>query len=171
MPLQMARPTRLDGISYTGEETYFITTCTLDRQKVFVNTEFYDFCRDELFALSERFGFSTDAYVFMPDHVHWMCEAQRDGAPLERFVALWKQRTGFAWSKQMGRRLWQKGYYERVLRPNDDALGIARYIVENPVRAGLVRDARDYPYVGSQRYELEHILTACQLDLKSGWHR
>ena len=144
----MARPRRLDSISYTSEETYFITTCTLNRRKVFVNTDFFDVCRDELLALSERFGFSTDAYVFMPDHVHWLCEAQRDGAGLEQFVALWKQRTGFAWSKRAGSRLWQKGYYERVLRPNDDALGIARYIVENPVSALLVGDVREYRYVG-----------------------
>jgi REP element-mobilizing transposase RayT len=167
----MARPRRLDGISYTGQETYFITTCTLDRRKVFVNTDFYEICRDELFALSDRFGFSTDAYVFMPDHVHWLAEALNDGAPLRQFVSTWKQRTGFAWSQRSGSRLWQKGYWERVLRPDDTPLAIARYIVENPVRAGLVPDVRDYRYSGSQRYEIEHIMTACQMDLRSGWHR
>lgn len=167
----MARPKRLDGISYTGEETYFITTCTLDRRKVFVDNDFYETCRDELFAMSERYGFSTDAYVFMPDHVHWLAEAQREGAQLREFVSMWKQRTGFAWHRKHGSRLWQKGYWERVLRPSDDSLSLARYIVENPVRAGLVVDVREYAFTGSQRYELEEILAAIQMKAKPGWHR
>jgi putative transposase len=167
----MARPRRLDGISYTGEDAYFITACTLDRRKVFVTTDFYEICRDELFAMSDRYGFATDAYVFMPDHVHWLAEAQHEACPLREFVSMFKQRTGFAWQRCSASRLWQKGYWERVLRPNDDALSIARYIVENPVRAGLVRDVRDYPYTGSQRYDLEHIMSAYQLRLKPGWHR
>ena len=167
----MARPRRLDGISYSGQEAYFITTCTLDRRKVFIEDGFYRICRDELIAQSTAFGFSTDAYVFMPDHVHWICEAQHDHAPLKRFVSMFKQRTGFVWSQRTGARLWQKGYWERVLRMNDNTLSIARYIIENPVRARLVRDTREYPYHGSQRYEVEHIMQAYQLDLKSGWHR
>ena len=167
----MARPKRLDGISYTGQETYFLTACTLQRRKVFVHTDFYEMCRDELFAMSDRYGFSTDAYVFMSDHVHWLAEGLHDACKLPKYVAMFKQRTGFAWSQRTGSRLWQKGYWDRVLRPNDNPLSIARYIVENPVRARLVADVRDYPYSGSQRYELEHIMTAYQMDLKSGWHR
>jgi REP element-mobilizing transposase RayT len=167
----MARPRRLDGISYTGQQAYFVTACTLDRRNVFVQDEFCEICRDELFAQSNAFGFSTDAYVFMPDHVHWLCEAQDAAASLTRFVSRFKQRTGFAWAQRTGVKLWQKGYWERVLRMHDNPLSIARYILENPVRAGLVRDARDYRYSGSQRYDLEHIMEAYQLDLKSGWHR
>ena len=99
--------------------------------------------------LFERFGFSTDAYVFMPDHVHWLCEAQRDGAGLERFVALWKQRTGFAWSKRTGRRLWQKGYYERVLRANDDSLAIAPAPLKRCPTFGTLRTSTHPRHPGS----------------------
>lgn len=167
----MARPRRLDGISYTGYNTYFITTCTLDRRKALTSRDFCELCRDELFAMSEKYGFSADAYVLMPDHVHWLAEAQRDDAALPAYVAMWKQRTGFAWSRQTGSRLWQKGYWERVLRERDNPLSFARYVIENPVRAGLVANVRDYPYAGSQRYELAHIMSAYQLDLRSGWSR
>jgi putative transposase len=167
----MARPKRLDGISYTGYNTYFITTCILDRRKVLVTKEFCDICRDELFAMSDKYGFSTNAYVVMPDHIHWEAEAHHENASLTDFVSMFKQRTGFAWRRRDGMRLWQKGYWDRVLRENENPLSVARYIVENPLRARLVEDARDYPFIGSQRYELEHILTAVQMDVKSGWHR
>jgi putative transposase len=167
----MARPRRLDGISYSDQNAYFVTTCTLDRRKVFEDLEFAADCREALLAISSDLGFSTIAYVFMPDHVHWLSEARRSGAPLTRLVSLWKQRTGFQWSRRSGSRLWQKGYWERVLRPGDDQLSIARYIVENPVRAGLVGDVRDYAGSWSELHTLEEIMAACQMDLRTGWHR
>jgi putative transposase len=105
----MARPKRLDGISYVGFNTYFITACVLDRRKAFVAHDFCDPCRDELFALSDSHGFSTDAYVFMPDHAHLLVEGQRDTSNLDAFVSRWKQSTGFAWRRRAVTRLWQKG--------------------------------------------------------------
>jgi hypothetical protein len=45
-----------------------------------------------------------------------------------------------------------------VLRPDDDAKKIPRYIVENPVRAGLVRCAVDYPLVGSDVWTLGELI-------------
>lgn len=46
-------------------------------------------------------------------------------------------------------RLWMPGYHDRALRGEEDALGVARYILWNPVRAGLVADPHDYPYWGA----------------------
>ena len=45
-------------------------------------------------------------------------------------------------------RLWQRYGYERVLRGTDETFAVAKYILENPVRAGIVRAPRDYPYLG-----------------------
>lgn len=144
----MARPRRLDGVSYVGQQAYFITACARDRRKAFLAKEFCDICRDELFAIAGADGFAIDAYVLMPDHVHFECEGLRDNSSLPAFVSTWKQRTGWAWHQRSGSPLWQEGYYDRVLRENDNALSIARYIVENPLRARLVTDVRDYPTLG-----------------------
>ena len=46
---------------------------------------------------------------------------------------------------------------------------MARYILENPVRAGLVARIQDYPFSGSKRYTLEQILEAIQM--QDGWYR
>jgi len=54
--------------------------------------------------------------------------------------------------------LWQEGYYEHVLRAEENVRSIARYIVENPVRAGLVAHAIDYPYLGSDRWTVRELL-------------
>jgi hypothetical protein len=61
----------------------------------------------------------------------------------------------------MGRGLWQAGYYDRILRHDEDSLTVVRYILENPVRAGLVSRFSDYPYSGSDRYSLKELAVAC----------
>ena len=58
------------------------------------------------------------------------------------------------------RPLWQEGYYDRVLRPEESEAMVARYIIENPVRAGLVTRPSDYPFVGSDEWSLEEISSA-----------
>jgi len=94
----------------------------------------------------------------MPDHVHLLVEGRSVSTDLLKFVKRMKQSSGQAYSHLMKQRLWQEGYYERVLRPADDAKAVARYIVSNPVRAGLVRVPLDYPYVGSDVWTLEELI-------------
>ncbi len=65
------------------------------------------------------------------------------------FVKDFKQRTAYAYRRTHASVLWQKSYYDHVLRTEEDVRKVARYIVANPVRAGLVRTASDYPYCGS----------------------
>jgi hypothetical protein len=61
-----------------------------------------------------------------------------------------------------GKRLWQDGYFDRVLRDEDATLTVVSYIVLNPVKAGLCRATSDYPLLGSSRYELSELLTATE---------
>ena len=119
-----------------------------------------------LIETASKFGFEVSAYVVMPDHVHFLVSAIDDGADFKRMVKSWKQKTGFEWSQQHGRRLWQRGYWERVLRDSDNPLSVCRYIIENPVRARLVAHPTEYPLCGSTKYEIEHICEAVQM---KGW--
>lgn len=84
----------------------------------------------------------------MPDHVHLLVEAG-DRSDLPRFVKDFKQRTGYAYRRVCSGPLWQKSYYDHVLRSEEDVRDVARYIVGNPVRAGSVVAAGDYLYGGS----------------------
>ncbi len=49
--------------------------------------------------------------------------------------------------------LWQDGYWDRVLRRDQDVVAVSDYIVQNPVRAGLVQRPEDYPYLFSRYHE------------------
>ena len=96
----------------------------------------------------------------MPDHVHLLVEGRRDQADAARFVHQAKQRSGYVFAQRYHTRLWQPSFYDHVLRDGEAALSIARYIVENPVRAGLVESPVDYPFVGTSEYTIGEILEA-----------
>ena len=89
---------------------------------------------------------ATLSYVVMPDHVHWLISLGK-GAVLSAVVQKLKSLT----TQELHRRwewqgpIWQSGFYDRAMRREDDLPAIARYIVANPLRAGLVRSVRDYP--------------------------
>lgn len=68
----------------------------------------------------------------MPDHVHLLVHGQHAAADLHRFVKSAKQSTGQAYARLATPPLWQESYVDRVVRPEESLIGIARYILENP---------------------------------------
>ena len=68
-----------------------------------------------------------------------------------------KESSGRAYPRRMKCPLWQEGYYDRVLRQEEDVRHVARYIIENPVRAGLVVHPSVYPYLGSDRWTVSQL--------------
>jgi len=104
--------------------------------------------------------FAVSAYCLMPDHAHLLVEGTTAASDLRRFVGRFKQKTGFTFAAQRGARLWQDGYRDRIPRSDEATLTIVRYILENPVRAGLVARFDEYPYSGSDRYSLEELAQA-----------
>jgi hypothetical protein len=73
---------------------------------------------------------------------------------------LGKQYAGYAYSQKYSGKLWQPWGFERVLRDDEASFTVARYIVENPVRAGLAKTVSEYPFVGSQVYELKDLIAS-----------
>jgi REP element-mobilizing transposase RayT len=94
----------------------------------------------------------------MPDHAHLLVEGLTDQADFRRFAKMAKQRSGAAYALTSDEPLWQKGYYEHVLRAEDDPKEIARYIIENPVRARLVESPEQYPHSGSDKWPLRELM-------------
>ena len=98
----------------------------------------------------------------MPDHCHLLIEGLATGSDFKRFCKLAKQRSGGVYARKRGGRLWQEGYHDRVLREGDSSLTVARYLLGNPVRAGLVAAPIDYPYLGSDRWTVAELIDAQQ---------
>jgi putative transposase len=97
--------------------------------------------------LHERGDVESLAFVVMPEHFHWLVTLRNDQS-LECVMGSLKRQSGREINRALGRegkRVWQKGYFDRAVRAEEDLRDAARYIVANPVRAGLCTHVKDYP--------------------------
>jgi REP-associated tyrosine transposase len=153
----MSRPKRLPHVSYVGKARYFLTFCVRDRRETFKDAERARSALTQFQRTAAEQRFAILAYCLMPDHAHLLVEGTAEDSDLRRFAKLAKQRSGAFHKRTTGERLWQDGYFERVLRDDDSGRDCARYIVNNPLRKGLVAMPRDYPHVGSSSWTIEEL--------------
>jgi REP element-mobilizing transposase RayT len=101
---------------------------------------------DQLLHNAVLFDFAVLAYCLMPNHLHALVEAESEQSALQTFVKRFKQTTGFAYRQEAKQSLWQAGYHERILRDDETTEVVVRYILENPIRAGLTNALGEYPF-------------------------
>jgi putative transposase len=126
---------------------YLITTTTQNREPLF--SHFPAACSaarcfDAAALLRES---RMLAWVLMPDHAHWLLqlgEADNLGDVIGRLKSASSRHTNRTLNR-MGS-LWSKAFHDHALREEDDLQAVARYIVANPLRAGLVKRIGDYPF-------------------------
>jgi REP-associated tyrosine transposase len=154
---------RIPGFSYVGQYAYFLTICTSDRVTWFTSDDIARPIIEQLLRIADDYGFEVIAYCLMPDHLHALAEGVRTDANLRKFVAIFKQRSSFEHSSRHGARLWQYGYFDRVVREDEDLESICAYIVANPIRADICGTFGDYPYLGCSTYSVEQLREAVQM--------
>ena len=153
----VSRPKRLSNRSYVGQAGYFLTFCVRDRRSVFIEASLVEDTLAHIQRTAREESFALLAYCFMPDHLHLLVTGQKENSDLRSFVKSCKERSGRKYRKRFGERLWQEGYFERVLRNPADARKCAEYIVSNPVRAGLVVRAEEYDYLGVTPWAIDEL--------------
>lgn len=83
----------------------------------------------------------TLAFVVMPDHIHWLMQLE-NGGNLSSVVRLYKTKVTFS----LQQKIWQRGFHDHALRDDEGLCGVARYVVANPLRSGLVKSVGEYPH-------------------------
>ena len=126
---------------------YLLTSTTLRRQPFFASFKAACAaarCFEDRQLLN---GCTMLAWVLMPDHVHWLLQLGEE-ACLETTVKNLKSASARLANRALGRRseLWTPSLHDRALRREDDLRQAARYLVANPLRAGLVRRVGDYSF-------------------------
>ena len=119
---------------------YLVTTTTLHREPVFAELQNARTLIKILNAESQLKQVHTWCFVVMPDHLHWLMQLNDESLP--RVVGRVKSLS----SHQIGRPIWQTGFHDRAVREEEDLKGISRYIIANPIRAGMVESVGDYPH-------------------------
>lgn len=130
---------RLGRISESGR-FYLLTTVTSQRQPVF--SEMHA-ARALIRILAQQHAMgkiASYAFVVMPDHLHWLVQLQED-----RLDTLMHRVKSIS-ARQIRPLRWQAGYHDHAVRGEEDLKRVARYIIANPLRAGLVENVGDYPH-------------------------
>jgi len=152
------RPPRLPSAQYVGFRQYFVTLCAFERQALLASPPSFELIAKQLLQSARGQHFAVLAYCCMPDHMHLLVEGLREEADLRPFISEFKQKTAFTYKRLSGASLWQDGFHDHVLRSDECARAVARYLLENPVREGLVRHPLEWPYLGSERYTLRELM-------------
>jgi len=128
---------------------FFLTCCTHRRVRVLTTNPIPGMLVMSWKEAKDVHGWLVGRYVIMPDHVHFFAAPARDGAKsLGRFVSSWK-----TWSGNRIRAIapsfrWQREFFDHLLRSEESYQQKWEYVRANPVRAGLVGSADEWPYQG-----------------------
>jgi putative transposase len=123
-----------------------VTTVTAGRRRAFVDLQSGRLLVRELMSEASLGELESLAFVVMPDHLHWLVQLCSSG-DLSRCIQRTKSRSARILNTAMGTkgRFWQPGFHDHALRKEEDLVDFARYVVANPLRAGLVSSVRHYP--------------------------
>jgi REP element-mobilizing transposase RayT len=124
---------------------YLITAVVHQRRRLFADWRLGRLLVEELRRAHEQKWVNSMAWVIMPDHFHWLIQLER--YTLAQLMQAIKSRSTLTINRELNERgaFWQTGYHDRAIRDGEDLLPFARYIVANPLRAGLVEKIGNYP--------------------------
>ncbi|WP_374415546.1 REP-associated tyrosine transposase [Ectopseudomonas oleovorans] len=127
------------------QRIYLLTATTEGRETLFTDFAIGRLVVAELKAAQQDGLAESLAWVLMPDHLHWLIALQQGSiSDLMRRIKGRSAKHINQLTRCQGK-LWQDGFHDRALRREEDLLPAARYIVANPLRAGLVSRVGDYP--------------------------
>jgi|GEM_PF-589522 len=142
--------TRLEYFDYaTPNCVIFTTSCTANAVPLFDDHALVTSAVECVKEERQRVGHAVYVFCFMPEHFHLLINPLESGVPVTRFMGhLHSRITKLAWDCGHAGKVLQRGFYDRVLRSTETVLDVGEYILNNPVRRGLVDSYEEYPYCG-----------------------
>ena len=140
---------RLRDFDYSQPYAYFLTICTRDKENIFdsltLNFEIIDCLKHEKI---EK-GIAIYSYCLMPDHIHLLISPLESGVNISDFIGSFKSKTSrIAWKHGLRGKVWQGRFYDHVVRKIENLKDTCEYILNNPIRKGLVEKWEDYQFCG-----------------------
>lgn len=136
---------RLPREAYSNPEAVFHLTINAHAQIAAWNGRVRKAIWQAVLEIPERGDIELVAACLMPDHLHLL--AKPVGSNLLNWLNSWKSwTTRQSWKVGHRGPLWQPGMWDRTIRSEEDLLLVVRYILENPVRAGLVQSFGEWQF-------------------------
>lgn len=135
-------------ISYTGN--------VKNHEPLFKNINTYKIFENILLEQLEAKECDAYIYLFMPDHFHFILTGKNKDSNIKGCIDSFKQRTGFWLYKNIPKIKWQKDYYDHILRSEENLIGNIKYILNNPVKSGIVNYWKEYKLKGSTIFNFDN---------------
>jgi len=155
--MSLGHPEPLRGFDYIGFHYYALTWSCKDRKAHFSQRDRVELVLAQFLRACAKAEMELTAYCFMPDHVHKVIKGISPTADGRRYIKLAKQFAGFYFKQAYGEKPFIRYGHDRWLRKPGHVSRAIKYVIENPLHAGLVDKAEDYPYTGSQIYTIEQL--------------
>lgn len=155
MELQTRKSNRLENYDYSQNGAYFITICTKNRKEILSKiqttnvgnavlgvpyvelTEFGQITEKIILQMQDYYDYmKIDKYIIMPNHIHLIIRIGIDVVPrtahptISRFIGLMKRYI----NQKIGKNIWQKSFYDHIIRDDKDYQTKWQYIDENPIK-------------------------------------
>ena len=141
---------------YEENAVYSVTCNTYSRLPIFASSKAADFLLHILGYYKQILRFSLYCYCIMPEHLHLVIQPY-----LKRYNVsqIMKHTKGsFARAHNIIRYksgpIWQSRFYDTILRDEDSLMTRINYILQNPVRANIIKEAQNYSYSSARTYLL-----------------
>jgi len=136
--------------SFRDTPLVFFTVTIHERRHVLANPTAHRVLGDIWQQSASRNGWYVGDYLLMPDHVHFFARPAASAQPMKKWVGMWKSLSARTLSREAGIAcpLWQEDYFDRFLRSGESYGDKWTYVAQNPVRAGLVASADEWPFKG-----------------------
>ena len=140
---QRKAPAKGVHLSYAGPKWVFLTVCTEKRKPWLSQAS----VKNHLHSiwLKQAAAWLVSDYLLMPDHLHLFCAPHDLSVAIERWISFWKDRFTKE-GLELGK--FQRSGFHHRLRKGESYRDKWQYVRQNPVRAGLVSKAEEWPYQG-----------------------
>jgi len=144
---------RLKNFDYAARHSNFVTLVTENRAKYFGDSRIAEKTCEILLSLREKYKFNLYSYCLMPDHFHALIGIGESNLTLGRICGDFKSLSTRAFWEFYDGKLWQRQFFDHVIRNEIDFLETVEYIRQNPVKTGLVEDWKNWKYTGEPDLE------------------
>ena len=151
------KPHRLPREHYRGNVTVAFTLCLRPREPLFISAPIVNVFADYLRSAADKCDVQM-IYTFMPEHLHVISMGRSEESDGLTSIEIFKQTTGWWLRNRQPEVQWQKSFWDRIARSTYEEAQAAWYLVNNPVRRGLVEEWTDYPFTGGIGLDLKEFL-------------
>ena len=155
---RLRRKHRLPDEAYQGQVTVAFTACLANSQPLLANDPIVQTLIPMLQKSTSAFDCTVPIYCFMPDHLHLVIRGSSAESDSKAAIDEFKSLSGSWFYREQLSCHWQEDYWDHVIRFDADWKEQVRYVAHNPMTAGLIKDFREWPYLGSIGHDLQEIL-------------